>query len=95
MRFDIKQIEHLAKLARLNLTNTEKKKFGEEISSILKYVEQLAEVKEAGGAKVQPPAKNNWRPDQVENCLPEIVKQILTNAPEKEGNLFKVKAVFE
>ena len=88
------QISHLAKLARLNLTVAEKKKFGEEISSILKYVEQLAEVKTTTETKTQPSTENSWRMDQSENCPAEIAKQILANAPEKEGNLFKVKAVF-
>ncbi len=84
----------MAKLARLNLTVAEKEKFGEEISSILKYVEQLAEVKTTAETKIQPSTENSWRMDQAENCPAESAKQILANAPEKEGNLFKVKAVF-
>jgi len=39
-----KQVEHIAKLARLGLTIQEKEKFQKELSSILDYVEQLKEV---------------------------------------------------
>ena len=38
------QVEHIASLARLELTDQEKEKFTKELSSILDYFEQLKEV---------------------------------------------------
>lgn len=40
----IEDIKHIAELSRLKLTAEEEKKFGEQIGSILKYVEKLDEV---------------------------------------------------
>jgi aspartyl-tRNA(Asn)/glutamyl-tRNA(Gln) amidotransferase subunit C len=44
-QFTIEQIEHIAKLARLDLTAEEKRKFAEQFSSILDYVAMIQQVK--------------------------------------------------
>ncbi|MCL5410539.1 MAG: Asp-tRNA(Asn)/Glu-tRNA(Gln) amidotransferase subunit GatC [Patescibacteria group bacterium] len=67
-KLDISQIEHIAKLSRLKLTDEEKKLYSEQLSSVLDYVEQLSLV---DTKDVEPTAnitglKNVLREDEVE-----------------------------
>ena len=45
---EIKDVEHVAKLARLELSEEEKIKFSKQLGDILKYVEQMNEVDTTG-----------------------------------------------
>jgi len=88
-------IEHLANLARLDITDKEKEKYADQISSILNYFEQLKEV-ETGD--VEPlchvfDLQNVYREDK-----PQLVcsaDKVLAEAPELEKRQIKVKAVFK
>lgn len=96
MSIDLKQIEHLAKLSRLELTLAEKKKYQKEISNILEYVAQIQTVKSVSNLAVERglPA-DNFRADEF--IVKENTEQagIIQAFPEAEGRLAKVKAVFE
>lgn len=100
MSITVEQIDHLAHLARLELTPAKKKKYQKDISAILKYVEKVQEIHEKVPACCHPersevsPAATN-RPDIVANCPAEEREAIINAFPEKEGNMNKVKAVFE
>ena len=96
MKLKKEEIEHIAKLARLELDQEEIKTYGNQLSDILNYIDQLKEVDVAG---VEPTAQvtgllNVWREDKIENCEPEIIKKALDQAPEREGDQIKVKRVF-
>ena len=97
MTIDLEEIKHLEELARIKLTDKEREKYGEQLSSILEYVNKLQEVDikgvEATGHASE--AKNIWREDTVNECAGEIKKRIMENAPELVKKLFKVKSVFE
>jgi len=90
-----KEVEHVAKLARLGLTEKEKEKFSQELSAILDFVEKLNEVKTD---KIEPTAQvtglvNVYRQDKGrEKTKPETDK-LLDLAPETENRQIKVKAV--
>jgi len=90
-----KEVEHVAKLARLGLSEKEKDKFSKELSAILDFVEKLNEVKTN---KVEPTAQitgleNVYREDKGrEKTKPETDK-LLRLAPETENRCVKVKAV--
>jgi aspartyl-tRNA(Asn)/glutamyl-tRNA(Gln) amidotransferase subunit C len=91
MNEDPKLVEHLAKLARLNLTTAEKKEFGEQIPKILDYGGQL---KNAAIAP-QPPSDNpptEFRTDQVTPS--DNGPDILSQAPEHQDDFWKVHSVF-
>lgn len=67
------QVRHIAKLARLNLSNEEVEKFTTELSSILDYIEMLQEVNTEG---VEPTAQvtgqtNAFRQDEICSDSPE------------------------
>jgi aspartyl-tRNA(Asn)/glutamyl-tRNA(Gln) amidotransferase subunit C len=95
-KLSIEQIEHIAKLSRLELSDDEKKRYSEQLSSVLDYVEQL---KEVDTENVEPTANvtglsNVWREDEIEESGIKY-SDIEKNAPEfKDGN-FIVPGVFE
>ncbi len=96
---DIKIIEHLAKLSRLDLTEEEKNKYQKDISKILEYVEKLQKlnVDLSNHLTFSEPDKPELisRVDEVSNCPTDARKIIIDSFPETEGALNKVKAVFE
>ncbi len=95
-------IEHIAKLAKLSLTDSEKKKMFSELASILDYVSRLPKEKEnelkdrtkdrIGKREVVLP--NIVRDDKAIKNLPEMNDSILKLAPARQKRYIKVKSVF-
>jgi aspartyl-tRNA(Asn)/glutamyl-tRNA(Gln) amidotransferase subunit C len=90
-----KDIEKLAQLARIELSDAEKEKFSGQISSILEYVKQIEEVDTASVIDTDHHGEvsNVTRADEVRQY--KDTKKIIDQFPEKYGNLNKVKKVFE
>ncbi|MFD0693984.1 Asp-tRNA(Asn)/Glu-tRNA(Gln) amidotransferase subunit GatC [Paenibacillus sp. GCM10027628] len=88
-------VEHVAKLARLDLSDNEKEQFTEQLNAILKYAEQLNELDTEGVAPTSHamPLVNVMREDVTQPSLP--IEKILLNAPDEEDGQFKVPAVLE
>jgi len=91
-----KEVEHVAKLARLGLTDKEIAKFQKELASVLAYVEKLNEVntKNVPLTAQVTGLTNVFREDEVKKCDISL-DELLKNAPAKEGRHLKVKAVLE
>ncbi len=92
-RIDRKEVEHIARLARLELAEDEITRFGRQLSSILEYMEKLNEV---NTDHVEPTAHalavhNVFREDQPTESLG--VDRALANAPVKAPPFFKVPKV--
>jgi len=88
-----KEVEKIAQLARLSLTEAEKQAFAQQLSSVLSHFKQLAEVPTDGVEPLVTPTDmvEEWRVDQVQTWGdPETA---VREAPEKVGNLFKVPPV--
>ena len=88
-------IEHVARLARLELTDQEKERLREQLGVIL---ENAAKVSEVATDDVPPtayaiPRSNVLRPDEITPSL--TTEQVLENAPEVESDRFKVPRVVE
>ncbi len=88
-------IEHVAKLARLQLTDQEKATLAAQLGQILEHAARIGEV---AAADVVPtaspiPRANVYREDVVEPSLP--VDEALRNAPEREGDRFRVPRIAE
>ncbi len=97
MKLTREEIEHLGKLARIALTEEEKERYATELSAILDYVEQLQEV---DTTDVEPTSQvtgleDVYREDVVAPQSEEVVKKIIEQFPEREGDLLKVPGVFE
>ena len=88
-----KEIEHLAKLARLELTEDEKKLYSEQLSSVLDYFNKLEEV---NTEKIKITSQvtgleNITREDKVVESGTE--KELIKEAPDQEDGQIKTKAV--
>ena len=88
-------IEHVARLARLELTDEEKDRLRDQLGVIL---ENAAKVSEVATDDVPPtayaiPRSNVLRPDEVTPSL--TVEEVLSNAPEVEDDRFKVPKIVE
>ncbi|HVB96638.1 MAG TPA: Asp-tRNA(Asn)/Glu-tRNA(Gln) amidotransferase subunit GatC [Chloroflexota bacterium] len=95
MEISLAEVDHVAELARLGLTALEREQFRAQLSTILGYVNQLAEL---DTSHVPPSAQiiqveNVTRPDVVRPGL--TVEQVLANAPVREDDYFRVPPVFE
>lgn len=95
MQLTIQEVEHIAELAKLDLTDQEKEQYREQLSSILEYAAMLQNIDTEGippTASVLP-ERSVLREDIVLNPLsPETV---LKNAPQQQDQQFKVPIVME
>lgn len=94
--FTIAEIEKIAELARLELSENEKQQYAEQLSVILDYIEMLNEVDTEGVPEtVQVTGLEDvFRDDVVVSTDNEKLRKLIKAFPEKTGNLLKVKAVF-
>ncbi len=91
----VKDVEHVAKLARLELTDDEKQKFTEQLDNILDYFNQLNELDTTG---IEPlshpiPIYNVMREDSPSEF--SEIETVLNNAPEEENGYFRVPKISE
>ena len=95
MPIDRAAVDHVAKLARLRLTEEERERMSTELGHILEHVERVQALDLDG---VEPtshslPLKNVLRPDEVTPSLPQ--DEALAGAPEAEDGRFKVPRIIE
>ena len=95
MKLTREEVLHIALLARLGMTEAEADRFREQISNILENFEVLQQV---DTSDILPTAQsialqNVVSADEVASSLSQ--SQVLANAPQKEGDFFKVRAVLE
>ena len=90
-----KDVEHVARLARLALTDAEIERMREQLNGILAYIEKLNEL---DTSDVEPtshavPLVNVMRDDEAGPCLPR--EEALANAPDRAGEFFRVPRIIE
>ncbi|CAM3966860.1 Asp-tRNA(Asn)/Glu-tRNA(Gln) amidotransferase subunit GatC [Cohnella lubricantis] len=95
MSITVKDVEHVANLARLELSEAEKDRLAGQLSTILEYADKLNELDTNG---IEPtshvlPIYNVMREDEVRPSL--SAEKALLNAPEEEDGHFRVPAVME
>jgi len=88
-------VEKVARLARLELSEEEKATFGSQLEQILTYMEQLNRLDTSG---VEPtshaiPVYNVFREDEVRPSLPQ--EEVLAIAPDEEDGHFRVPRIIE
>lgn len=95
------EVEHIAYLARLALTEEEIELYSQQLEVILEYMDKLQEV---DTSKIEPltniikmykdlDVRPNYRDDQPRQS--SYQKELLENAPQRVGNFFKVEKVIE
>ncbi|MBA4375782.1 MAG: Asp-tRNA(Asn)/Glu-tRNA(Gln) amidotransferase GatCAB subunit C [Anaerolinea sp.] len=95
MSLTLAEVEHIAELARLKLTDEEKENYRLQLSAILDYVSRLQELdtKDIPPTSSVLPARSVLRQDISRESL--TVEEILKNAPEITKNQFRVPPVLE
>lgn len=89
------QIQHIAVLSRLNLSEEEKDLFGSQLSSILDYMDQLNELdtRETEPTSHVLSLSNVMRDDILTSSLPR--EEALKNAPSHSENFYRVPKIIE
>jgi aspartyl-tRNA(Asn)/glutamyl-tRNA(Gln) amidotransferase subunit C len=95
MALDRELVRRIAVLARLELSEEEEAAFAEQLGHILQYFEKL---KELDTEKIEPtaqvvPIAEAYRDDVVTN--PAASEELRANAPERDGDFFKVPKIIE
>jgi aspartyl-tRNA(Asn)/glutamyl-tRNA(Gln) amidotransferase subunit C len=95
VKITAKDVEHVARLARLELSTAEKERMGRELDGILAYIDKLRSVDTSG---VEPtshavPITNVMRDDVPRPSLSGA--ETLANAPDRHGDLFRVPRILE
>jgi aspartyl-tRNA(Asn)/glutamyl-tRNA(Gln) amidotransferase subunit C len=95
MAIDRQAVDHVARLARLALDESERERMMGELAQILEHAEKIQELDLDA---IEPtshslPVRNVMRPDEVRPCLTQ--EEALANAPATEAGRFKVPRIIE
>jgi aspartyl-tRNA(Asn)/glutamyl-tRNA(Gln) amidotransferase subunit C len=95
MRISKEEIEHIASLARLYLSEEEKDLFGSQLSSVLDYMEKLNELdtKDIEPTSHVLPLSNVMRDDIPSPSIPK--EDALLNAPDRTNKFYRVPKIIE
>jgi aspartyl-tRNA(Asn)/glutamyl-tRNA(Gln) amidotransferase subunit C len=95
MTLTLAEVQHIAGLARLDLTEEEQERYRQQLSDILAYAERLQalDTSEIPPTSSVLPARSVLRPDVPAESLP--VELTLKNAPQSEDHQFRVPPVLE
>ena len=94
-----KEVEHIAALSRLGLDEGEKEKFVRELSSVLNYINKLAELNVekiepmSGGTSNESVLRKDDETGDIATA--EMKGDILNAAPDRSGDYFKVPSILE
>ena len=94
-KLSLEEVEHIAELARLDLSSDEEEMFRDQLSAVLEYADALNRLDTSGVPPMTSalPLSNVMRPDEVKPCLP--TEDALANAPDTDEAQFRVRAVLE
>ncbi|MBV8396990.1 MAG: Asp-tRNA(Asn)/Glu-tRNA(Gln) amidotransferase subunit GatC [Actinobacteria bacterium] len=83
------EVLHVARLARLELSDAEVERFREQLSAILDAVSKVSELDLDGVPPTSHPldVANVWAEDEPRPCLP--LDDVFANAPDRDGELFR------
>lgn len=89
------QVKHIATLARVGLSEEDISRFSRQLSEILDYFERLRQVDTEGVPPMAHtlPLHNVMRDDEPAPAYPR--EEILANAPLREGDYFRVRAILD
>ena len=95
MKISTREVEYVAHLARLEITEGEKEKFTSQLNDILLYIDRLNELETQG---VEPMSHaigvtNAFREDKMIGSIG--TEQSLANAPDSRGEFFRVPKVID
>jgi aspartyl-tRNA(Asn)/glutamyl-tRNA(Gln) amidotransferase subunit C len=94
-KLSVEEVKHVAKLAKLTLTDPEVKKFQGQLTEILNYFDVLEKMETKN---IEPTSQitgleDIFREDEIGSSL--SANEVLANTKEKHGGLFVIKAIFK
>ena len=97
MSLTIQEVEHIAKLARLELSEAEKSRYRDQLSAILEHVAQLQKLDTSALRSLPGGGLSNAEsPLRVDEARPGLTAEILlSSAAQTERSQFKIPPVFE
>jgi len=91
---DKEKIHELANLARINMTNEEEKELTGEVEHILEFVESIQEASSVENDNFKNTQSYNvMREDDNEHDKSLYTKDLIREAPDKDGNYVRVKKI--
>lgn len=90
---DQKTIEHIAKLARLKVGGEEAAEYGEQLTKVLAHFQQISKINTENVEPLVTPSEIEFYLREDKAQVSAQTEELLQNAPEKAGNLFKVPPV--
>ncbi len=95
MRLTLAEVDHIAELARLQLTDAERTLYREQLAAILDFAAALQQVDTSAAPPTATvlPLRNVMRDDVIAASLPR--EDVLANAPDVGDGCFRVKAILE
>lgn len=93
MAIELKDVEHLAGLARIAVSDNEKEILRHDLEEILAYVSQVKEVAAEMPLSSAGELRNVMREDGVPHEAGKYTEDILSQAPAREGNRLSVKKI--
>jgi aspartyl-tRNA(Asn)/glutamyl-tRNA(Gln) amidotransferase subunit C len=94
-RISLADVEHVARLARLELSPAEKERMRAELDGILAYIDKLRalDTRDVPPTSHAVPVTNVMRDDEERPSLPQ--EEMLANAPDRHRDLFRVPKIIE
>jgi aspartyl-tRNA(Asn)/glutamyl-tRNA(Gln) amidotransferase subunit C len=95
MKISVQDVEHIADLARLELTEAEKEQYSIQLSAILDYFDKLRNLDTDSVLPLSHPLhlENTFQSDQaIESVAPQAA---LSNAPDQAEDCFRVPLILE
>lgn len=89
---EYEEVEHLAKLARIDMSEDEKKELQKDLESILNYATIIEEITDSV-QKELPNHRNIMREDIAPHESGEFTKEIVDLFPDKKGDYLRVKKI--
>ena len=95
MKLTLAEVEHIAELARLSLSDDEKALYQEQLSAILDYAERLQALDTSAIPPTATvlPLRSVMRADEPRDSMSR--DDVLANAPQVEAESFRVQAVMD
>ena len=95
MKITRQEVEHVARLARLALSEEERERMRAQLDAILTYIDKLNQLDTTGTEPTSHviPMTNVFREDEVRPSLAQ--EQALANAPDRQEALFRVPRILE
>ncbi len=93
MAIELKDVEHLAGLARISISDSEKELLRHDLEEILEYVSQVKDVATKTGIPSVGELRNVMREDEEPHEASMFTEALLRAAPSREGNRLLVKKI--